>query len=528
MRGHSVKGPKMIRRDFLKIGAASVAVAALGLSTACSDDAGTGTETSGAAPSGGASGGELVMGLITAPMSFDPSVAEWGNRLPYYQAVYDTLLVATPEATIEPWLATAFEYDEAQTTLTLTLRDDVTFSDGEKLTAEAAALSMNRFKSGTGPDAGYMANVDTITAQGETTVIVTFTAPDPAFLNYLTRTAGLVASPAAVEDPNLATEPVGSGPYTLDVANTVTNTSYTFLKREGYWNPDVQHYDTIVMRVFEDTTAMLNALRAGEINYAKLSSAETFAEAEGAGWTLNKNELDFQGLLLLDRAGVQTPELGDVRVRQAINHVFDRPAMLQAVALGYGTVTGQVFPPTSAAYDEALDERYPYDIEKAKSLMAEAGYEAGFSMDMPSSPVLGSTVYALVAQALSEINITVNDVQPGQNFIADLLAPKFSAAFMALEQNPDWQLTQFMIAESAVFNPFKYADPKVAEILDEYRTADDARRDELIRELNAHIVEEAWFAPFYRVNGVIATDAQTTVSMLPTNTIPNLYDTKPA
>ena len=292
----------MIRRDFLKIGAASVAVAALGLSTACSDDGGTGTETGGASPSGGSQGGgTLVMGLITAPVSFDPSIAEWGNRLPFYQAAYDTLLVATPEATIEPWLATAFEYDEAQTTLTLTLRDDVTFSDGEKLTAEAAALSMNRFKTGTGPDAGYMANVDTITADGESTVVVKFTAPDPAFLNYLTRTAGLVASPAAVEDPNLATEPVGSGPYTLDVAGTVSQTSYTFLKRDGYWNPDVQHYDSIVMRVFQDTTSMLNALRAGEINYAKLSSAETFPEAEGAGWTLNKNELDFQGLLLLDR-----------------------------------------------------------------------------------------------------------------------------------------------------------------------------------------------------------------------------------
>ena len=202
--------------------------------------------------------------------------------------------------------------------------------------------------------------------------------------------------------------------------------------------------------------------------------------------------------------------------------------MLQAVALGYGTVTAQVFPPTSAAYDEALDERYPYDVEKAKQLMKEAGYEAGFSMDMPSSPILGSTVYALIAQQLSELNITVNDVQPGQNFIADLLAPKFSACFMALEQNPDWQLTQFMIAETAVFNPFKYADPKVTAILDEYRTADDARREALIKELNAHIVEEAWFAPFYRVTGVVATDPETTVKMLPTNTIPNLYDTKPA
>lgn len=510
----------MIRRDFMKLTSASIALGAIGLA-GCSSNGSSGEAEGGA-------GAELVLGLISAPMSFDPSIAEWGNRLPYYQAVYDTLLLATPEGEIAPYLATEHVYDEAELVLTLTIREGVTFSDGEALDAEAVALSMNRFKDGTGPDAGYMTYVDTISAKDATTVEVTFTTPDPAFLNYLTRTAGVVMSPAAIENEDLPTNPVGSGPYTLDTAATVTETSYTFAKREDYWNPDVQHYDTIVMRVFQDPTAMLNALRAGEINYAKLASAESFAEAEGAGWTLNSNELDFQGLLLLDRAGTLVPELGDVRVRQAINHAIDRPAMLEAVALGHGTVTTQVFPASSDAYDGALDERYPYDVEKAKSLMAEAGYADGFALTMPSSAVLGSTVYALVTQALGEIGITVTHEDPGSNFIADMLAPKWAATFMALEQNPDWQLAQFMLTESAVFNPFDYGDETVAGILEEYLAADEAGRPALIKELNAHIVEEAWFAPFYRVEGVVATDADTAVTMLPTNTIPNIYDIVPA
>lgn len=510
----------MIRRDFMKLTSAAAAFGVIGLAS-CSSDGGSGG-------SGDGTGAELVLGLISAPMSFDPSIAEWGNRLPYYQAVYDTLLHATPEGEIAPYLATAHEYTEDELTLTLTIREGVTFSDGEALDADAVALSMNRFKDGSGPDAGYMAYVDSIAALDPTTVEVTFTSPDPAFLNYLTRTAGLVMSPAAVDNEDLPTNPVGSGPYTLDTGETVTETSYTFVKREDYWNPDVQHYDTIVMRVFQDPTAMLNSLRAGELNYAKLASAESFAEAEAAGWTLNSNELDFQGLLLMDRAGTTVPELGDVRVRQAINHAIDRPAMLEAVALGHGTVTNQVFPTTSDAYDETLDERYPYDVEKAKELMAEAGYADGFSVTMPNSSALGTTVYPLVAQALEDIGITVTYEDPGANFIADLLAPKWAASFMALEQNPDWQLSQFMLAESAVFNPFGYGDDTVAQILDDYLVADDAERSELIKQLNAHIVEEAWFAPFYRVEGVVATDADTTVSMLPTNTLPNVHDIVPA
>ncbi|WP_226997253.1 hypothetical protein [Tessaracoccus aquimaris] len=83
----------MIRRDFMKLAVAAVGVGTVGL-TGC----GGGKGSSGGPTGGGGSGGTLVMGLISAPTSFDPSVAEWGNRLPYYQAVYDTLLLATPTA----------------------------------------------------------------------------------------------------------------------------------------------------------------------------------------------------------------------------------------------------------------------------------------------------------------------------------------------------------------------------------------------------------------------------------------------
>lgn len=512
----------MIRRDFLKLVAASASVGAVG--------AGVSGCTGGGGAAGGGGGGatSLTYGLISAPMTFDPSRAEWGNRLPYYQLAYDTLLCATPEGTIDPWLATEWSYDDPETTLTLTIREGVTFSDGASLDAPAVAASLERFKSGGGPDQGYMRYVDTVEAPDATTVLVHFTQPDPAFLNYLTRTAGLVLSPDAASNPDLDTNPVGSGPYTLDVGATVTGTSYVFAKREGYWNPDVQHYDTITLRVFNDPTATLNALRAGELNAAKLQTAEMFSQAESAGWTLNENELDFSGLLLLDRAGTMSEPLGDVRVRRAINMAFDREAFLDAVVLGYGTLTEQVFPPASAAFDASLDTTYGYDPEAAKALLAEAGYPNGFDLEMPSSALLGMTTFNLLQQALGDIGIRVSYVDPGQNFIADLLAPRFAASYMALEQNPDWQLTQFMVSPDAVFNPFQYADDQVNAWLEEYLGADATRRDAIMGELNAYLVEQAWFAPFYRITGVVATDPNTQLAMLPTNTLPNMYDIKPA
>ncbi|WP_292907331.1 ABC transporter substrate-binding protein [Microbacterium sp.] len=502
-----------------KATAATLAIAALAL-TGCSgatDGGGTGE----------GSGGTLTLGAITPPTTFDPAGSEWGNRAPYYQAVFDTLLLATPEGTIEPWLATDWSYNDDNTVLTLTLRDDVTFSDDSKLTAQVVVDNLNRFKSGTSPDANYFADVASFEAPDDATVVITLNAPNPALLNYLTRDPGLVGSGESLDNDDLATNPIGSGPYVLDTAATVTGTSYTYTKNPDYWNPDVQHYDKLVINVLADATASLNAIKAGEANGVKLASNDNLAEVEGAGWTVNANELDFQGLLLLDRAGTMNPALADVRVRQALNYAFDRDGLLQALQAGNGTVTTQVFPKSSAAYDPELDDYYTYDPKKAKELLAEAGYADGLTLSMPSSTLLGASTYTLIEQQLNDVGIKVEYTDPGNNFIADLLAPKYAASFMALEQNPDWQLIQFMIAPTAIFNPFGYDDPKVDEYISQIQFGDEKTQESVAKELNKYIVEQAWFAPFYRVQGSFATDANTTVEMLPTNAYPAIYDFTP-
>jgi peptide/nickel transport system substrate-binding protein len=496
---------------------AAAATAALALTSCAADNTGSAD-----------GGGTLTLGAIAAPTTYDLSAGEWGNRAPFYQAVYDTLLLATSEGTIEPFLASAFEYDDTNTVLTLTIRDDVTFTDGSKLTADVVKQNLERFKSGTSPDAGYFAGVTSIEAPDDTTVVITLAAPDPAMLNYLTRDPGLVASAEAIKDPeSLATTPVGSGPYILDAAATVTGTSYSYTKNPDYWNPDLQHYDKLIINVLGDPTAALNAIKAGEVNAIKLATNDNLKEVEGAGWTVNSNELDFQGLLLLDRAGTMNPALADVRVRQAINYAFDRPALLTALQSDNGTVTEQVFPESSAGFDASLDDTYSYDPEKAKELLKEAGYGDGLTIAMPSTPLLGANTFTLIAQQLADVGITAEYTDPGNNFIADLLAPKFPASFMALEQNPDWQLIQFMIAPTAIFNPFHYADPKVDEMIATIQTGDQATQDETVAELNKYLVEQAWFAPFYRVQNSFPSDANTTVKMMPTNVYPAIYDIQP-
>lgn len=474
-------------------------------------------------------GGTLTLVATLAPTTLDAAGGEWANKSPYYQAVYDTLLLATPEGTIEPFLAKSWKYNDDNTVLTLTLRDDVEFSDGSEMTAEVVKTNLERFKAGTSSTASALKNVGTIDTPDTHTVALNLTAPDPALTTYLAREAGLVASGKAIEKDAeaLATKPIGSGPYVLDTAATVIGTTYVYTKNPDYWNPDLQHYDKVIVNAIPDATAALNAIKSGEANGVRLASNLNLAEVKSAGWTINEGEINVGGLLLLDRGGKSVPALGDVRVRQAINMAFDREGLLQALQKGAGTVTGQMFPTRSAAFDAELDKTYSYDPDAAKKLLKEAGYADGFTLDIPSTASLPPALFTLLQQQLGDIGITVNVTDAGNNFVADLVAGKYPAGYINLEQGSDWQIAQFMISPTATWNPFHYQDPKVDEYLKTMQFGDEGERDKAAAELNKYIVDQAWFAPFFRPQNSIATDAKTSVKMLPTNLYPNLYDFEP-
>jgi peptide/nickel transport system substrate-binding protein len=490
----------------------------------------TNTAASTSASPSAAADGTLVIGQFLPQSTFDVTQAEWGNRALYYQAVYDTLLVGTSEGTIEPYLAKEFTYNDTNTVLTLKLRDDVKFTDGTMLDANLVKQNLERFKNGGGGYATDLAGVTSIEAPDASTVVLTLSAPDPALTAYLSREAGLMAAASMFDAADAATNPVGSGPYILDTATTVTGTSYVFDKNPDYWNPEAQHYAKIIMSVFADPTAVISAIKAGEVDTAILTDNNNLTEVEAAGFTILASELNFAGLLLLDRAGTQNPAMGDVRVRQAINYALDRPGLLEALQLGNGTVTTQVFKSTSGAYDPALDSRYPFDPQKAKDLLAEAGYAGGLDITMPSTVVLGAAQFPLVQQELADVGINITWVDtPVENYIADFLAPKYAAGPMQLEENPDWQLINFMIAPTAPWNPFKYGDDTTARLISEIQNGDLATQVAKARELNAYIVEQAWFAPYYRVSaGYAFNPAKVSVVLNPSNIVPSLYDFKPA
>jgi peptide/nickel transport system substrate-binding protein len=469
------------------------------------------------------SGGTLTLGASVDIKSYDPSQAHIGHYVPFYQAVYDSLLRRKPDGSLVPMLAQKWSYNSTKTVLTLTLRKGVKFSDGTPLDGAAVKTNLDRFRTQNGPDASTLAQVSDVAAKSADTVVITLKAPDPALLSYLGNADGFIASPKAIDGGKIATKPVGSGPYTLDAANSVAGSKYTFVKSKNYWDPSLQVYDKVVIKPISDPTALLNALQSGQVN-AGLLTAKTEKQAKGAGLTEYRYPTDWSGLLLLDRGGKLVPALKDVRVRQAINYAIDKEAMNKQINQGLGEVTSQVFGTANPGYDKALDSRYTYDPNKAKALLSEAGYGKGFTVTMPTSAFFDPAFQAPIGQNLKDVGITVNWKSISDNdYVADLVQGKFPASWFQLFQGSPWVAAKQMITPDATYNPFHTTDPKVESLVAKVQTGSETEQADAAKQLNAYIAEQAWFAPFYRPFQIYFTDKSTTVQPQAQQAVPSLY-----
>lgn len=470
----------------------------------------------------------LSVSSIATISGFSAAKSEYGNRVLFYQASYDSLLRMEPDGTVVPWLASGWEYNEDNTVLTMTLRDDVSFTDGTPFNADAAAQNLERFKTSESPDASNLSQLDEVVVVDEFTIELHLALPDPAMIAYMARNASLMQSPATFGGADEDVFPVGTGPYILDLDATIVDSKYVFHANADYWAPEYIKYENFELSVIEDPTAVVNAIKAGEIGATTLTFSDVIPEVEGAGWDTHSQELDWVGLTLVDRDGSLGSPLGDPLVRQAISHAFDREGILMALEGGFGQVTHQVFPVTSAGFDSAIDSQYPYDIEAAKALLAEAGYAEGFTIDLPQTTLLGEAMWAIIGDSLADIGITVNWVDETADYFGGILAPKYPAYLMFLEASTnEWQFINFLLAETAVWNPSHYSDETSARLISEIQVANTEDQPALITELGAHVADEAWFVPWFRKQSTFVTDAETDVVIQPGNAIPYLFNFSP-
>lgn len=458
--------------------------------------------------------------------SYDPALIENGPRAQFWVPVYDTLLRMQPDGEIVGHLAERFEYNEDNTVLTLNLRQDVTFSDGTPFNADAVKANIEHLAGGTGQNSFMASSFTDIVILDDYTVELHLDAANPAQLTYMTMVGGAVASPAALGTEEIVSVPVGSGPYMLDTANTSPGSVYAYTRNPDYWDADSYPYEEVRLIPMTDITARLNALRSGQIDGAQ-GNAQTAAEAEASGLLVSRTPIDRHGLILADRDGTVVPALADPRVRQAINHAIDGEGLLVAMQRNFGHRSTQVFSQGSVAYIPELDERFPYDPDRARELLAEAGYADGFDLLMPENPTVQAN--PIVAQQLAEVGIRVNwDSVVSSNYVTEAQSGRYGAFWMSLSTGDAWWDMTKQISASGPWNPFDSRTDDLDALLEAAQGQSGAEYEELMKEVNTYVTENAWFNIWYHADAVYFTQPHVSVTMHPQNVVPYIHHFAPA
>jgi peptide/nickel transport system substrate-binding protein len=467
--------------------------------------------------------GELQLGVLAATRSFAPSQAQLGHYLPYFQAVYDPIIRLRPDGTVAPSLAAAWEYDDTRTRLSLRLRTDVRFTDGSPCDAAAIKANLDAFTADNGPLSSNLRLVERVETPAPDIAVVVLSAPDPGLLDSLGSAGGFVASPAALGGQGLAERPVGSGPYLLDPAGTTIGVKYTFVRNPDHWGEQLP-FERVVLNVIPDGRARLNALKAGQLDGAFTASASDAVEATSAGLVNTTGPVNFEGLIMFDRAGRLTPALADVRVRRALSVAINREGILRGILLGMGERTGQIFRPGDDGYLPELDAAFPYDPGEARRLLAEAGHPGGLDIDFPVYSSMDPSIADAIIANWADVGVRVRRMEwAGDETIPNLQKAQASLAYFPLAMQGTWrQMTNF-ISEKAAWNPFKVADPTVAGCIARYQRGDTAAA----AELNRFLVDQAWFAPFYRPSSLYLHNRGLAVQPQARQATPALYNYAP-
>lgn len=318
--------------------------------------------------------------------------------------VLETIVETDPETgDIVPGLAESWTVSEDGLTYVFTIREGATFSTGDPVLASDVVFSMEAMRSeeAAGARQNDMEPVDTITALDDRTVEVTLERSSIRWLLLMAEIAGVVFSEAHYD--SIALEPIGSGPFMID---RWASGDRMVLVPNPHWNGEGPYLERVDMLFIDDTTASITALLGGEIDaiWNLRGQLDRLPEFEGQGF---ESRITATNQIAPVTFNVTIPPFDDIRVRQAVAHAIDKEGVLQLFAQGFGETTYAWVSPSDPWFDPDFDP-YPFDQDRARELLAEAGYPDGVTIEMAVIPANPSgEIGEIVALMLEEVGINV-------------------------------------------------------------------------------------------------------------------------
>ncbi|MBT2322882.1 ABC transporter substrate-binding protein [Variovorax paradoxus] len=345
----------------------------------------------------------IVLGMGLEPPGLDPTAnaASAIGEVVLYN-VFETLTKINADGSVTPLLAESWEVSPDLKTYTFKLRKDVKFQNGEPFNAQTVKFAFERAagEKSTNKDKRTFANFS-VQAVDESTVVILNKEIDPDLPFVLGQATSIIVEPKSA-DTN-ATKPVGTGPYKLD--NWARGSSLTLSKWSGFRSPAAAKVNRVSFRFISDPAAQAAAVLAGDVDAFPRIATRVVPQF--------KNNPQFQVSLAGSRAKTilainnKKKPLDDVRVRRAILAAIDRKAVIEGAVDGFGVPIGSHYVPGAAGYVDTTGVN-PFDIEKAKKLLAEAGVKTPLELTMTLPPPPYARQGGEVIQAqLAKIGIQV-------------------------------------------------------------------------------------------------------------------------
>ncbi len=423
---------------------------------------------------------DLRIGLQEDPDVLDPDQSRTFVGRIVYASLCDKLVDITPQLEIVPQLATGWEWNEDGTVLTMTLREGVTFHDGEPFNAEAVAANIDRSKNfEESRRKSEVSSIESWEVVDDYTIRITLSAPDATLLAQLADRAGMMVSPKAAAEAGVefGLNPVCAGPFRFK--ERIQQDRIVLERFPEYWNAEAINFDTVTFLPIPDTTVRLANLRAGDLDMIeRLAATDVASVREDPGLTLEQaTSLGYQGITINVGNGerANTPIGQDSRVRRALSLAIDREALNQVVFEGAFAAGNQPYPPDSPWYNAAFPVP-ARDVEAAKALLAEAGLADGvtFEVQVANNPVQTQVMQVIQAMA-AEAGITL---ELAAKEFATLLDEQTAGNYTASQVgwsgrvDPDGNIHQFVTTNGGI-NDSKYSNPEVDRLLDEARVSND-------------------------------------------------------
>ena len=420
--------------------------------------------------------------------SLDPHKAVAAGTKEVMFNVFEGLVKPTSTGDLTPAVAEKYEISEDRLTYTFTLREGVQFHNGDTVTAEDVIYSINRCATAT--DTGVvlveaLSVIQKLEALDEKTVAITITEPSNEFVSYLT----LAILPADYTEQD--TKPVGTGPFKF-VSRTAQD-SIVMEKFAEYWGTPA-YLDKVTFKIIENADSILMSLQSGAVDmFSHLTSYQV--DQLGEEFQVVEGTMNLVQALYLNNA---VAPFDDVRVRQALCYAVDKQGIIDLAFDGYGSPIGSsMYPAFGKYFDDSLTNHYAYNVEKAKQLLAEAGYADGFTMTItaPSNYQPHVDTAQVIAEQLKAVCVTaeiqlvewgtwVSDVYGGRNFQSTVVG--FDASTMTARALLERWTSDY--AKNMInYNSAEY-DQLFKQALESY---DDAEQTAIYKQMAKNLTENA-------------------------------------